>query len=336
MSTKTFNLGLISKYRAELMGIATILIIICHMPAHGVVMPSVVKSIVVHGGSGCDIFLFLSGLGMYRSLNNDRSIRVGYLKWLLKRFSRIFIPYLIIVFPFYIKEAINNHWSLWLFLVRISSFSFWIDGKGLWFVALILVLYLITPILDVLVSKKMRWLIFVLAILAWGVGSLPELQGPASHIQFGVCRMPGYLLGFAIAKEILCEKTINFYLLSLPLLCCLIVCAILNKATNFQISYFWLEGLVLLLLFTLLLERFCSSCKTTNILTFLGSISLESYCTNIMLLPCFHLFPWELCGININPGNWTYYLVGTASCLTVSFIINKLSKWIINHQFIKA
>ena len=57
-----FNLDLVSKYRTELMGVATILIILCHMPAHGVAMPSILKTIIAHGGTGCDIFLLLSGL----------------------------------------------------------------------------------------------------------------------------------------------------------------------------------------------------------------------------------------------------------------------------------
>ena len=72
------NLGLFTKYRTELMGVATILIILCHMPAHEVVMPSPLAMMLSHGGAGCDIFLFLSGLGMYCSLNQHKASGGGH------------------------------------------------------------------------------------------------------------------------------------------------------------------------------------------------------------------------------------------------------------------
>lgn len=69
-----FNLGIFSKYRTELMGVATGLIILCHMPAHGVAMPGPLTMLLSHGGAGCDMFLFLSGLGMYCSLTSRRQV----------------------------------------------------------------------------------------------------------------------------------------------------------------------------------------------------------------------------------------------------------------------
>lgn len=63
------NLGNLSLYRSELMGIATMLIIVCHAPAYGVEIPAWLSRVLSSGGFGVDIFLFLSGMGMYHSLS---------------------------------------------------------------------------------------------------------------------------------------------------------------------------------------------------------------------------------------------------------------------------
>lgn len=330
MRMRTFNLGLISKYRAELMGIATILIIICHMPAHGVAMPSWLESIIVHGGSGCDMFLFLSGMGIYRSYDSRKiNCPNAFIKWLSRRYLRIFVPYLLIALPCLTIEAFNNHLTVWQFLLQLSTMSFWIDGKGLWFLALLLILYLITPILHVLVENQKRWFFILLILATWATGSIVGLQGPAAHIQFGLCRIPCYLIGFMSAKEIFECKKVKMSFILLPIFLGLVVCAVLNKATCFRISYFWIEGLFLLLVFAFLLEKLSQLTKLMAFCKFMGSISLESYCTNVLLLSYFHGLPFVIMGVNLNPGNWTYYILGTIVCLIVSYIVNRFSKWIL-------
>ena len=67
--TVTFNLEWISKYRTEIMGFAAILIILCHANVAGVVTPCLVRRLLGLGNVGVDIFLFVSGIGMYYSLS---------------------------------------------------------------------------------------------------------------------------------------------------------------------------------------------------------------------------------------------------------------------------
>lgn len=81
-----YQLGLLSKWRSELMGLAAILIIVCHMPAHGVQMPHAISKLIQYGGLGVDIFLFLSGLGMSYSLKKLNMNLGGVIKWYVKRF----------------------------------------------------------------------------------------------------------------------------------------------------------------------------------------------------------------------------------------------------------
>lgn len=51
------------------MGIATILIFIVHAPDNGVMMPNTLKTICALGSLGVDLFLLLSGFGLWYSLN---------------------------------------------------------------------------------------------------------------------------------------------------------------------------------------------------------------------------------------------------------------------------
>lgn len=62
------DLSKVSLYRTQLMGIAAILIVLCHASLYGVQMCSVLSTILNIGNIGVDVFLFLSGMGCYYSL----------------------------------------------------------------------------------------------------------------------------------------------------------------------------------------------------------------------------------------------------------------------------
>ena len=95
------------------------------------------------GSIGVEIFIFLSGLGLYYSLRKQFNIS----RYIYNRVERTIIPYLIYGGFFWIvvdiilsKRYIKN------FLYDYSLLSFWIDGnKHLWFVAFIIVIYIIFP-----------------------------------------------------------------------------------------------------------------------------------------------------------------------------------------------
>lgn len=67
-----FQLNDLSQYRKELMGLATIMIIVCHAPGSGVLMPPAIGRLLNEGHLGVDIFLFLSGIGCWFSLNKEK------------------------------------------------------------------------------------------------------------------------------------------------------------------------------------------------------------------------------------------------------------------------
>ena len=67
---KGVNLSKISFYRNELMGFSTLLILICHAGGY-IHMSSILAYIVSVGNIGVDMFLFLSGMGLWYSLSES-------------------------------------------------------------------------------------------------------------------------------------------------------------------------------------------------------------------------------------------------------------------------
>lgn len=62
------NLVDLSRFRTELMGISAMLILLCHSTAY-IAMPIGVMYALSVANIGVDLFLFLSGVGMWYSLS---------------------------------------------------------------------------------------------------------------------------------------------------------------------------------------------------------------------------------------------------------------------------
>lgn len=92
-----FNVQDISKYRSQLMGVATFLVIFGHSVGNGVLMPNWMESLCGLASVGVDIFLVVSGLGLWYSLNNVNTNRWGgkilVFKKIQKNFNSIFTDY---------------------------------------------------------------------------------------------------------------------------------------------------------------------------------------------------------------------------------------------------
>ena len=72
-----FSVSDISQYRTHLMGVATLLVLFGHSAGNGVVMPGWMESLCGLASVGVDIFLFVSGLGLWYSLRSVQITRRG-------------------------------------------------------------------------------------------------------------------------------------------------------------------------------------------------------------------------------------------------------------------
>lgn len=118
-----FNVSDISKYRPYLMGIATLLVIFGHSAGNGVVMPGWVESLCGLASVGVDIFLLVSGLGLWHSLRNLKAEKlIGGIKAMVckkiqkntcsisvdNRFSKYFVCFTWQTGITGIVESVNN------------------------------------------------------------------------------------------------------------------------------------------------------------------------------------------------------------------------------------
>ncbi len=142
----------ISQYRSELLGIATLMIILTHSIAV-ISFPSMINKILAYGSTGVDVFLFLSGIGLYYSVKKNNN-KVMFYK---KRFDKVFITYFFIAGLWYgIKYLIFERGKIVKFLYELTTLSFWNEHLGAWYVALLIPLYLIYPFYYNYIESKKR------------------------------------------------------------------------------------------------------------------------------------------------------------------------------------
>ena len=134
LSTKKLSLESLSTYRNVLMGLEILLIIIFHFTEdcrlYDVRYGGWVEwfDIYIHS-SGVDMFLLLSGMGLYFSMKKGTGQKAFY----RKRFEKILIPYVIVAVPaWFWLDLIQEKNGILAFLADVSFVSFFFQEKR-WF-----------------------------------------------------------------------------------------------------------------------------------------------------------------------------------------------------------
>lgn len=74
---KGFCVNDLSVYRSSLMGVGTLLVIFGHSAGNGVIMPAWMEALCGLSSVGVDIFLLVSGLGLWYSLRKIENYSWG-------------------------------------------------------------------------------------------------------------------------------------------------------------------------------------------------------------------------------------------------------------------
>lgn len=323
----TFNFADISTYRTQLMGIATLMIIACHAPASHVEMPRIVGQILSIGDYGVDFFLLLSGLGLYYSLDKQSvTCLVGWKNYIKKRFFRIFIPYLMIYFPYCIFMMLLRKYSLEDSLLCVTALEYWVYHRGAWFVSLILVLYIFSPLLYRLLKSKGKWLYVVLILVViMSICNHPSIdvfgRGITSNVVSALGRVPSFILGMAVGNASKKEKHLSVLWLLLPIVI-YVICIkgiFINKGITFMLIPLMVYFLVLFLRLIKNVKLIISS------FYFLGKISLESYLTNITINSLLHTLIPVYISSHLFKGRWIEYFIVVVFGLIIADYVNKKS-----------
>lgn len=211
---KKLTYGLISKYRPQLMGVAILLIVFCHLgneESRNGIANTHLASILSTGSVGVDIFIFLSGIGLFFSFTKNP---LPYLAFEKKRLLRILPSYFLIAGITYFLDDIIIH-KLSLFQVfRDLFFVSWVfDGKTrYWYVLSITVFYLLFPFVYSFVHKSKRPL---LKTVIFGIACfivveiLSNLFFAVQNFRIALERLPVFFLGVYAGKLAYDNKSIK-------------------------------------------------------------------------------------------------------------------------------
>lgn len=135
----------ISDARMESFGIATLLVILVHAkPYNWEAFPSALYKICEQGSIGVDIFLFLSGMGLFYAMKKCDSVKAFY----KRRILRIIPSYFLIGGILYAVLVWRTSLTLSDYFLHMSTLYLWVEGISVtWYVSFILVLYLVYPLL---------------------------------------------------------------------------------------------------------------------------------------------------------------------------------------------
>ncbi|MEM8999758.1 MAG: acyltransferase [Bacteroidota bacterium] len=133
-------------------------------------LPSPLDRLISFGGTGVHLFVLLSGFGLYLSYLRKP---IGYGSFLKKRFTKIYVPYVIVVllaaflslgFDFYGNSlyALGGHLFLYKMFDESIVGSY---GYQLWFISMIIQYYLLFYVL-VRIFKSMTKTAFLVLALA--------------------------------------------------------------------------------------------------------------------------------------------------------------------------
>ena len=288
----------LSLYRKEIMGVAIILIMISHntMDFPGF-LHNINSGIKMLCQVGVDLFFFYSGYGCFFSMKRNRNALLFY----KKRIVRLIPAYLVVCFLFSVYRCIVYGNSVKECIWNYSLISFYTDAVLTeWFIAAIIVMYLLFPLIFALVDKKEiiaeALVLILVTIVVLAFFGITFLRGtPRVVLDIFGSRVPAFLIGTIMAKRSLEGKKVNRYLVALLAILGIISCAACLYMYKVNIRNYWTAirtlfifvGALVIIIWVLLREKSKggkASEKISGWMAFLGGITLEIYLTHEKIL----------------------------------------------------
>lgn len=268
------SLDLISKYRTELMGVAMLMVFFSHLPIP--IHNPIWHFFQWNGHFGVDVFVLLSGMGLFFSFHKDNCLKNFYTKRLIRILPfYFFINILFLLTPEYVGD--NNIWEV---LATITTIGYWFDyGYCDWFIPHLLLMYLLFPLFYRFVKKIDTKLAFALFFSIWLVIWLLPVTDDLFYR--AAYRWNIFGLGILLGKVLCDKKSIDKELTYKPFVIVALVGLLLSvyffiKYSDFTLIVFdqplYLKGYIYMPYF-LIVIGFCYLCGV-----------FFEYCTDIKLL----------------------------------------------------
>ena len=273
MNRRGISLGALSRHRALLYGFAAAWILLFHMhfqlPNHPALIP--LQWFKASGNAGVEMFLLLSGFGLYGSMSRDGSV----LSFYRRRFSRVFLPSFIVVAVYYGLIATSSS----SYVLKLTILPYWLGMRMFWYPPFILGMYLLYPLIFHL-QKRCPKAVVALWLLSYGVPLALHalLPGYVDCVERVWTRIPAFLLGCVLAPKVERDEKVSPWVL--PVLAALYVG--LTWTRQWPLTRYALTGsagfmILLLAWMAPWLTRGAIRRTIYRCLAFLGGVSLEVY-----------------------------------------------------------
>jgi peptidoglycan/LPS O-acetylase OafA/YrhL len=236
-------------------------------------------SVFYPGFVGVDIFLFYSGYGLCRSLENN-TLKTFY----MRRLKRIYpMLALFTMLSYWITYALaHEHFSALDVLSNMLTLNFWGLGgfRFEWYLTFIVYLYLLFPLLYRFVR---RWGIVSVIISFFLLYTFLYFYREGWFYQCAFSRIPVFLLGILCYQRNTPETYKQGLTVFLPVLLLTGAFFYMGFVQKFELVYMSAPFILFLLAFI-----FSSAVRRQNrvysIFSFLGKYSLEIYLSNLLVL----------------------------------------------------
>ena len=300
-SAGELSAGSVSKYRREIMGAAILGIVVFHGRA---VWTGGIAGYLFAGAKlfmqiGVDLFFLLSGFGCFHSLRKNSSVTVpldASRIFYAKRLRRILPKYLLVAVLDCVINLIVFGKLVWQQIIQnYSLITFFSSGVLTeWFIASILVLYLITPPLFQLMNadgKLFCGLIGFAAAAAFCISLCRTSYALMIVNEIFFTRIPVFMSGLLLGKKCeegmppVCRRTV--LLICAVFLAAYLVNRLMNSVNEIAVERLLFCPLAIAITFLLgsVFESFPRACR--KVFTFLGGITLELYLVHEKLLGVF-------------------------------------------------
>lgn len=326
MKINKIELANISRYRGELMGIAMIFIFLFHVALPRSNMFFGLRRI---GNIGVDMFLFLSGVGLWFSWMKHSSLK----RFFKRRYLRIYPAWLIISCLYYIPRFHGHSLHAWIDLFGdiTINWDFWLHNElNFWYIPAMMMLYLFAPPYMELIRRHpvYRWLPVVMILWCILVQYVTPIHNAVGHIEIFWSRVPIFFIGINMGEAVRRKDKMDgtsIWLILIVFVMTLFASIFLEQELHGHFPLYIERMLYIPLTITtiLILNRvFRRTPKWFNsIFKFVGALSLECYLIHIHFVLDYMPKTW---------GYWETFIICVLITMPLSWVLSKIVNYISN------
>lgn len=278
------------------------------------------------GNVGVDIFLFLSGVGLWFSWVKTPDVRRFYRRRLL----RIVPTWLVVSTAFYLPDYLGARRFSRSIVDLIGditiNWDFWLhDELTFWYVPAIMALYLVAPWYMRLVQNRpiYRWLPLLMVVWCVMVQWVLPIHHAVGHLEIFWSRVPIFFIGINFGELVRMRRQLpgeSVWLLLLTFLMTFGTCLYLEQVRHGHFPLF--VERMLYIPFTvctvLVLNRIFRRTPqwVNSAFRFVGALSLEAYLIHIHFV-LVYVQPYHL-------GYWPTFLLTVAITLPIAWLLQRL------------